>query len=394
MAPRNVLVFGASYGSLLGAKLALAGHSVKLVCRAQNAALINRKGIVVRMPVKGRKGLVELRSEELPGRVTATVPHAVDPGDFDLVVLAMQEPQYRGDGVRELVDATARARVPCLSIMNMPPLPYLARIPEVDTAACRASYTDCSPWELFNPELMTLCSPDPQAFRPPDEPGNVLQVRLATNFKAARFASDAHTAMLRELAEGIDAARLTVDGEALELPVKLKVHDSLFVPLAKWAMLLAGNYRCILDATVRSIDRAVHEDIEASRSLYEWVVDLCLALGAQRDDMVPFDKYAAAAQSLQSPSSAARALLAGAVNIERVDRLVQSLAAQKGRRHAYVDEVVERVDAWLARNRAVAPQVAPEPARDEAHAVRALAGGRHRAAAARWASSGETGPIA
>jgi hypothetical protein len=34
--------------------------------------------------------------------------------------------------------------------------------------------------------------------------------------------------------------------------------------------------------------------------------------------MVPFEKYAKAAESLQSPSSAARALAAGAPNIERV----------------------------------------------------------------------------
>ena len=54
---------------------------------------------------------------------------------------------------------------------------------------------------------MTLCSPDPQAFRPPDEEVNVLQVRLPTNFKAARFDSDAHTAMLRELDADIEAAR-------------------------------------------------------------------------------------------------------------------------------------------------------------------------------------------
>ena len=32
-----------------------------------------------------------------------------------------------------------------------------------------------------------------------------------------------------------------------ELPVKLRVHDSIFVPLAKWAMLLTGNYRCVTE---------------------------------------------------------------------------------------------------------------------------------------------------
>ena len=39
MKPRNVLILGASYGSLLGVKLALAGHDVKLVCLPQEAAL-------------------------------------------------------------------------------------------------------------------------------------------------------------------------------------------------------------------------------------------------------------------------------------------------------------------------------------------------------------------
>lgn len=136
-----------------------------------------------------------------------------------------------------------------------------------------------------------------------------------------------------------------------ELPVKLKVHDSVFVPLAKWAMLLAGNYRCVQADTVRPIKEAVHGDLAASRAVYEWVVDLCVALGASRADLVPFEKYAAAAQSLGSPSSAARALAAGAQYIERVDRLVQAVAAQKGMRNAAVDETVALVDDWLVRNR-------------------------------------------
>ena len=51
-------------------------------------------------------------------------------------------------------------------------------------------------------------------------------------------------------------------------------------------------------------------------------------------------------------SSAARALAAGARNIERVDRLVQTVAGQKGMRLAELDAIVARVDAWLARNRA------------------------------------------
>jgi len=351
MPARKILVFGASYGSLLGVKLALAGHDVNLVCLPHEAALINTKGAIVRMPVKGREGLVEVQSKKLPGKLTATTTDAAKPGDYDLVVLGMQEPQYRSPGVRELLEATARSRVPCMSIMNMPPLTYLARIPGVDPAKCREAYTDPSVWDAFDPKLMTLCSPDPQAFRPPEEEVNVLQVRLPTNFKSARFESDAHTAMLREIGASVEAARFEVDGEKIELPVKLKVHDSVFVPLAKWAMLLAGNYRCVLDDTVRPIRQAVHGDLDASRSVYNWVVDLCVSLGADRPDMVPFEKYAKAAESLGSPSSAARALAAGAPHIERVDRLVQSIGDQRGMRNASVDETVKRVDAWLVRNR-------------------------------------------
>ena len=112
--------------------------------------------------------------------------------------------------------------------------------------------------------------------------------------------------------------------------MKLKVHDSVFVPLAMWAMLIAGNYRCVTKEGPRAIKDAVHSDINASRAVYTWVVNLCLLLGA-KVDLVPFDKYAAAAQSLGSPSSAARALYAGAPYIERVDRLVRS-SRRKGLR--------------------------------------------------------------
>jgi hypothetical protein len=85
--------------------------------------------------------------------------------------------------------------------------------------------------------------------------------------------------------------------------------------------------------------------------MYNWVVQLCVSLGANEKDLVPFEKYAAAAQSLGSPSSAARALDAGAPNIERVDRLVQSVATQRGKRNAEIDKIVSLVDTWLVRNR-------------------------------------------
>src|SRR6266536_4300150 len=258
----KILIMGASYGSLLGTKLALAGHSTHLICLPAEADLINKEGAIVRMPVKGRDALVEINSKKLPGKMTAGGTAGVKPSDYDLVALAMQEPQYRSPGVRELLAAVAKARAPCMSIMNMPPLPYLKRIPGLNADACRSCYTDPSVWDGFDPKLMTLCSPDPQAFRPPEEKVNVLQVRLPTNFKSARFDSEAHTAILRRLESDIEASRFDTGSGKIELPVKLKVHDSIFVPLAKWAMLLAGNYRCITKDGMRTAQEAVHSDIE------------------------------------------------------------------------------------------------------------------------------------
>jgi hypothetical protein len=349
--PYKILIMGASYGSLLATKLLLAGHTVKLVCLPVEVELFNKEGAIVRMPVKGRDGLVEINSKKLPGNLSADGPGAVNPADYDLVALAMQEPQYRSPGVRELLDAVAKSKVPCMSIMNMPPLTYLKRIPGLNADACRSAYTDPTVWDNFDPKLLTLCSPDPQAFRPPEEKVNVLQVRLPTNFKAARFDSDAHTAILRRLESEIDAIRFDTGDGKIELPVKLKVHDSVFVPLAKWSMLLAGNYRCVQKDGMRSIKEAVHSDIDASRAVYDWVAKLCISLGAAEKDLVPFEKYANAALSLASPSSAARALAAGAPNIERVDRLVQLIAAQKGMHSDEVDKIVALVDGWVEANR-------------------------------------------
>ena len=349
--PYNILLMGASYGSLLASKILFGGHKIHLVCLPAEADLINAEGFRVRLPVRGRAEPVVLDSRKLPGKVTAGPTAGVNPKDYDLVGLCMQEPQYRAAGVRELLDEVAKSRVPCMSIMNMPPPPYIKRIPGVDHEALKPAYTDPTVWDNFDPKYITLNSPDPQAIRPPDEPVNVLMVTLPTNFKAARFEDEKGNVILRQLEKDIEAARLDTPEGKIELPVKLKVHDSIFVPLAKWAMLLAGNYRCVLKDGIRTAQEAVHSDLETSRSVYDFVNDLCVKLGASPNDLVPFEKYAAAAQSLVRPASGARALQNGALNIERPDKLVQLIARQKGLSHPVIDETVALVDSRLEINR-------------------------------------------
>lgn len=350
-AAKNILIMGAAYGSLLASKMLFGGHKIHHVCLPAEADLINAEGFRVKLPVKGRKDLIELDSRKLPGTVTAGGAAGVNPKDYDLVALAMQEPQYRSPGVRELLDLVATSKVPVMSIMNMPPLPYIKRMPGLDYEALKPAYTDPTVWDNFDPGLLTLCSPDPQAIRPPDGKANELLVTLPTNFKVAKFDNDKYTQILRDLESDIDAVRYDTPEGKIELPVKLRVYDSLFVPLAKWSMLLAGNYRCITKDGMRTAQEAVHSNIEESRSVYNFVFDLCVKLGANPADLVPFEKYAAAAQSLSRPASAARALQNGAPNIERADKLVQLIARQKGLSNPAIDAQVALVDARLEANR-------------------------------------------
>src|SRR5919206_3657250 len=349
--PYNILILGAAYGSLLGSKILFGGHYVHHVCLPAEADLINSEGFRVTLPIRGRKDPVVLDTRKLPGKVAASGPKEVNPKNFDLIGLAMQEPQYRSPGVRELLDAVAKSRVPTMSIMNMPPLPYVKRIPGLDYEALKPAFTDPSVWDNFDPANLTLCSPDPQAIRPPDGKANELLVTLPTNFKCARFEDDKDTQIIRNLEKDVDGARFDTPEGKIELPVKLRAYDSIWVPLAKWAMLLAGNYRCITDDGMRTAQEAVHSNIEESKSVYNFVFDLCVKLGAKPEDLVPFEKYAAAAQSLVRPASAARALQNGAPNIERADKLVQLIAKQKGLHHPAIDAQVALVDARLEANR-------------------------------------------
>ena len=340
---RNILILGASYGSLLATKLLMAGHNVTLVCRKRTADLINRDGTEVRIKLRDEAVHRAIFSRNLSGKLDATTPADVDLSRYDLVGLAMQEPQYTNHTIRVLMIKIAEAKLPCLSIMNMPPLTYLKRIPALAEMDLEEAYTNARVWERFKPGLVSLCSPDPQAFRPPEEAANVLHVGLPTNFKAATFADEQNNKLLRELESDIDA--LTLDGH--DVPVKLKVFDSLFVPLAKWSMLLTGNYRCITLHEPQSIRDAVHGDLKQSEAIYDHVDAVARRLGAEAQDQVPFAKYAKAAGSLLKPSSAARAVAGGAPFIERVDLLVKLISHQLGQPNAEIDRTVEIVDQKL-----------------------------------------------
>jgi hypothetical protein len=340
----KIMILGASYGSLLGSKLAAAGHDVTLVCRQKTADLINTKGTEVRIKLRGEDTHRSFLSKSLCGQTNAVTPEHAQPQQYDLICLAMQEPQYSHPSLTDLLSRIARAKVACMSIMNMPPLPYLKRISSLDCSKLTEAFLNPEIWSEFDPSLMTLCSPDPQAYRPPEEDPNVLHVGLPTNFKVSKFNNPELDRMLENISADVDAFR--VDGK--DVPVKLRVFESLFVPFAKWAMLATGNYRCITQAGPRSIQSSVHSNIAQSESIYDFVNKLVVTLGADHGDMVPFAKYSTAAEGLRNPSSAARAVFSGASNIERVDKLIKLTADSLSMHNAEIQEIVAVVDAELA----------------------------------------------
>jgi hypothetical protein len=71
---RNILILGASYGSLLATKLLMAGHNVTLVCRKKTAELINRDGIEVRIKLRDEPTHRSIFSRDLPGKLERPRP--------------------------------------------------------------------------------------------------------------------------------------------------------------------------------------------------------------------------------------------------------------------------------------------------------------------------------
>ena len=73
-------------------------------------------------------------------------------------------------------------------------------------------------------------------------------------------------------------------------------------------------------------------------------------MGADPEDLVPFEKYAKATSGLSQPSSAAKALDRGAIAIERVDKLVKLLADQQGMTNTAINQIVDNVEWYLDNN--------------------------------------------
>src|SRR5262249_56690578 len=91
MATYNVLIMGASYGSLLATKLLFGGHKITMVCLPAEIEAFNKDGARVRLPIRGRKEPIELDSRNLQGKLGAAGSVGGGPRGDDLGSLATRE---------------------------------------------------------------------------------------------------------------------------------------------------------------------------------------------------------------------------------------------------------------------------------------------------------------
>jgi hypothetical protein len=244
--------------------------------------------------------------------------------------------------------------------MNMPLPNYLTnRLGTTITDELSGVWTNTDLWMGFDPQLFTAASPDPQAIRKPSDDALMLEVTLPSNLKVAPFEDRVAQQSLLRLTQDMDSVTIERDDEQFIPRLRMIAHQSSYVPMAKWPMLMTGNFRCFRDGPPVSIASAVHENMDSSRSVYTWVTELCAHLiqnSGRLDDhpFVEFDRYCAAASALSYPSSVARGIANGATRVERVDKLIQLLGSSMGRYHPVIDAVVEDVDRRLAANRSLA----------------------------------------
>ncbi len=350
MSQINVLVLGAAYGLLPAVRVLLSGHRVTVVCRTSEQVALAAHGARItslRRDGKSDTALsVGARIGQAPADELQLAGVDLDLARFDIVFLAMSEPQYASDEVAGLLRRIGQANVPVVSLMNALPPPFLSRLGTIDVSQLRAGFTAWDVWQDLEPALVSAASPDAQAIRPDPARSNELSITLASNFKIAPFAQPAHQSLIETIARDVSAYRL--DGRALT--VRVIAHPSLFVPLAKWPMLIAGNCRCVhQDGSVVSIADAVGADLEASRSIYDQTIEIIMSAGAGEGEVVPFAHYARAARSLIRPSSFARAISAGAPNIERVDKIVQLSGRSLGIDVPGINQIVEMVDRLMSK---------------------------------------------
>lgn len=342
----RILILGANYGLLCAMRFALGGHTVDIVCRNEEIAALNQSGIKIDIATRGGGERTMICDQTAAMEINGISAKDAHKRSYDFVVFAMQEGQFADPEIAALAQSIAQQKLPTISLMNISTAPFLKTLNHGWDETFTAFFHGRDVWDQFDPAYFSQSSPDPQIFKPnPTEPTHV-QVRLASNFKLAPFANEQINARLIKTCKSSNAAPNLKTGTP-KPRVNLVVGRSRYVALAKWPMLIAGNYRCVTSGEPIAIKDAVFADVEQTRTIYDQVLKLCLSLGASGTDLVPFGAYCKAAQQLDKPSSVSRAAELPGAKLERMDLLIHTLCNIHDVAVPELDRIVERIENKL-----------------------------------------------
>ena len=340
-----ILIYGASYGILVASKLMLAGYDVVCVCKKEEADLINNEGFSLEIDSYLKKKVI-LKSEKLNGNIKAIQPESINLDNVKLVFLAMQEAQYHNSAILDSLSLIAKKKIPTISIMNIPPSIYLKnfKINENDYQELSVAYKNFNLLNKFDINFITHSSADPQIFKPFSNLNNYISVRLASNFRIAKFRDKSSAELIEKISNQIKISRYILNNKKTRIPVYLNLYDSNFVPISKWPMLITGNYRCLNNNQLMSIEEVVSQNIGLSKEIYDDVQMLCRSLGASDEELIKFETYLKVAKKLISPSSVARLAFAKNKNFERLDKLIKSLCNIKKIKIKNIDQIIKNFE--------------------------------------------------
>ena len=316
-----ILIFGASYGILASCKFLLAGYDVICVCKKDEEEILNENGFSINIPGYLNTKL-NIKSQTLQGKFKAIQPKDINLNNIKLVILAMQEAQYEDSKISSILFEIAKKKIPTISIMNIPPSIYLKKFDVSNLNDLENIYVNNKSWKKFDQRFITHASADPQIYKPNTAKTNEVYVRLASNFKVADFEDIESSKILKEISDKIKLTRIVIENKSFRVPINFNIYKSKFVPISKWPMIITGNYRCLENKKLRSINEAVNEDLEYSKKIYNDVYNLCKKMGANDKDLIKFETYLKASKSLNAPSSVSRQAYSGNKNFERMDKLI------------------------------------------------------------------------
>lgn len=335
----NCLIFGASYGSLIAAKLIEANHNVKIFCSEKELELIQKFNLKVTINSISKK---QYKFEyKLNDQFQVYSSYDFSLNDIDIVFFAMQEHHFNSENLVKILNDISKKKIPIVSILNLLPYTYLSKFKKVKVDNIQNVYKSLKIWDKINTKFFTTTSPDPQIFFPNREYDNSMIVTLPSNFKVAKFEDDKSNQILDKLSHSI---------RSLKHPIQIKIYDTSFVPLAKWPMLICGNYRCVKKKDFLPICDVVNSDLLLSEKIYNQVIFLCKKIGAENDIFVPFNHYQKRSKMLTGPSSVAKALKNGSNTVERTDILISQIADQFKIKIDGLDEIVNNINNWIKHN--------------------------------------------